>query len=512
MFGMTGGMGAIGSGSVGSASSGTRPPGQMPTAQPGGQPAQVSKGGQLRGQVAKGGPQLQTATMGQTHTGMGQTARMGRTAPQPFFRATLPKGFSMSPGQTMWGTVTGQKGGMYFLQFGQFTLTARANLPLSQGQQIQVAFQGVRGGQAELQLMTSMSFTRMSEADLTTTLTQFNMPANQANVQTAKGMVEFGIPLTSQNFAEVSRALAQLPRPATLTDMAACSFLKSCNIPLTTNNVMVMSNFIAQNPMLGAQLFELQYIFDRDMKKGRSNSDNDALESIDELPGLLGKYITDPSKQNRQKLGKNLKNLARESGIERTEYRGGLRETDDEWQLAKLMRESYSNAKIGSSAEGGILKKAVEIMRGVEQNLQAQQIINNGKPANDLAFYYMQIPLRLGNETVTAEVRMKYYDEEGRRVIDPGDTRIEFDVTTEKLGDLHFALNVRGGVIHLDVDTYYEEVSELVKRFIPTLQKNLEKIGYTIGRFNSDTTEFMERQSLVKREEFETLERVNVQA
>ncbi len=501
-------MGAAGVGSVGSVGSvgaGARTPGQMPTTQ--------------STQVAKGGPQPQTATMGkgaqQTRMGGGmpqsQTAQMGRTAPQPFFRATVPKGFSMSPGQTMWGSVAGRKGGMYFLQFGKFTLTARTSLPLSRGQQIQVAFQGMKGGQVGLQLLTSMSFTRMSEADLATTLTQFNIPANEANVQTAKGMVEFGIPLTSQNFGEVSRALAHLPRPATLTDMAACSFLKSCNIPLTSSNVMVMSNFIAQNPMLGAQLFELQYIFDKDMKKSRKN-DSEALESIDELPGLLGKYITDPSKQNRQKLGRNLKNLARESGIERTEYRGGLRETDDEWQLAKLMRETYSNAGIDSSAEGGILTKAVEIMRAVEQNLQAHQIINNGKPASDMAFYYMQIPLMLGDETVTAEVRMKYYDEEGQRVIDPENTRIEFDVTTEKLGDLHFALNVRCGIIHLDVDTYFEEVNEFVKRFIPTLQENLGKIGYTIGRFHSGTTDYNERPSLVNREEFETLERVNVQA
>jgi hypothetical protein len=431
---------------------------------------------------------------------------------QAFLRVTLPKGFNPSPGQTMWGTVTNRQGGFVNLQFGKFSMMAQTNMPLAEGQNIQVAFRGMKGGFAELSLLKTAMFSKMGESDISHALSQMNVPADGKNMQVAKGMLEFGIALNPKNFGDITKALAQMPSQPTMTDMAACSFLKMCNVPMTAANVALMSKFIAQNPMLGAQLFELQAVYDKDLKKGKDNLSNELMKHVEELPGLLGKYMVDPSKQNRQRIKQNIENLARESGIERTEYRGGSRSNEDEWELMALTRKIQDADPSRLGEKGPALRRVAEIIGNMEQNLQAQQLINHGKPGGEMAYYYLQIPVRLENETVTAEVRVKYYDEEEGRVVDPDDTKIEFDVTADRLGVMHFALNVSNGVIDLDVGSCRDEITLFVDRFAPALKDNLTKIGYELGRFRSMTLDQIERPPLVKRESLETIERVNVQA
>ena len=492
-------------------SGGAQPQGFQPQAG-GAQPQTGGTQPQTGGAQARPGGGA-TAQSGGRGTGVSQQPSGGstQTSPQPFFRASVPKGFTMSRGQTMWGTVTGRQGNSFTFQLGKFSLSTRSNLPMSLGQNIQVAFTGLKGGKAGFQLLNSASFSSMSQADLSSALTQMNVPADGRNMTVAQGMVEFGIPLTPQNFADVSRALAQLPRPATMTDMAACSLLKEFKMPMTPSNIMTMSNFIAQNPMLGAQLFELQYCFDKDIKKSKDAS-KEMLNMVEEAKDSVNGMVVNPKNQNRQKMGKNLKHLARESGIERTEYRGGLRDSEDEWELVMLNRRLDKMVGNKDIVKGAVLRKALEVVQNMRGNLNAQQIINNGKPGSDLAFYYMQIPLKLDNELVTVEARVKYYDEEEGRVVDPADTRIEFDVTTDRLGELHFDMKIKNGMINLDVGSQNEEVPAFMNRFLPALKKNLEKTGYVLRNFTAKALEDFERPPLVKREEFDNLEKVNAQA
>lgn len=480
-------------------------------AQPGGGGIPAQAGGPPGGGVPSqaGGPPAQP--------GAGQTAfqpqgqATAQTAPQSFFRASAPQGFSMNPGQTMWGTITGRQGGFFTLQMGDYTLNARSNLPLSTGQNIQLTFNGIRGGQVEFQLIKTSPFVRMSDADLSTALNNINVPADAKSVNVAKGMVEFGIPLTSQNFNEVSKALAQLPRPATMTDMAACSLLKDFKMPMTPSNILTMSDFIARNPMLGAQLVELQTHFNKDVKKTKDSS-KEMLNMIEETSESINGLTVNPKQQNTQGMGKNLKRLARESGIERTEYRGGLRDSEDEWELVMLNRRLGKMVATDKTEKGTVLKSALTVVQNMQENLNAHQIINRGKPGSELAYYFIQIPLKLDNELVTVEARIKYYDEEEGRVVDPEDTRIEFDVTTERLGELHFDLKVKSGMINLDVGSQNEETLDFMEKFLPTLQENLLKTGYALKNFRNKSLEDFNRPPLVKRENFETLEKVNVQA
>lgn len=487
------------------------------TAQPsaGGTPAQAGSppaGGtpaQAGGTPGGGAPAQQP--------GAGQTAfqpqgqATAQTAPQPFFRASVPQGFSMNPGQTMWGTITGRQGGFFTLKMGDYTLNARSNLPLSTGQNIQLTFNGIKGGQIELQLVKTSPFARMSESDLSTALNNINVPADAKSVNIAKGMVEFGIPLTSQNFGEVNKALAQLPRPATMTDMAACSLLKDFNMPLTPNNIMTMSDFIARNPMLGAQLVELQSHFNKDIKKTKDSS-KEMINMIEETKESINGLTVSPKQQSPQGMGKNLKRLARESGIERTEYRGGMRDSEDEWELVVLNRRLGKMVATDKTEKGTVLRNALTVVGNMQENFSAHQIINRGKPGSELAYYFIQIPLKLDNELVTVEARIKYYDEEEGRVVDPEDTRIEFDVTTERLGELHFDLKVKNGMINLDVGSQNEETLDFMEKFLPTLQENLLKTGYALKNFRNKALEDFNRPPLVRRENFETLEKVNVQA
>ncbi len=429
---------------------------------------------------------------------------------QPLLRANVPKGFSMQPGQTMWGQVAGRKGQFFTLQFGKFTLSARSQLPLVTGQQIHVAFGGrTQGNQVSLQLLQTATFSKMSSEDLTQALTQMKLPVNEGNMAVARGLVEFGIPLTSQNVGEFSRVMASLPGPVTTTDMAAASFLKMANVPLTPANVQVVSNFIAQHPLLGAQLFEMQKAPGspgKDDVKGIQRE----MEVLEEISKTAGKYVVDPARQEVPAQARNLRNLAREEGVESIRYGVEGSDMEDGWELMRLLREIEGLP--GGKDSGSPMARFTELAQSARENLQAHHLINSSRPQSDLAFYYLQVPLLLNREETTAEIRIGYFEEEDQsKWVDPENTRIEFDVCTDSLGAIHVDLMVKKGLVYVNIGTDSVETEEFLGEFIPLLEKTIDEMGYEPRRLETGLMEEGTGRPLISREEFESLERIDVQ-
>lgn len=467
--------------------------------------------GSQSAQAGQSAQQNQAATGG-SGAQQGQAPVRGQQAAQQqmLMHAKLPRNFSMKPGQTMWGRVTGRQGKFLQMQFGKFSLRARTELPFSVGQRIQLAFTGNnRGGLAQFRVLSSLSFSRMNTADLTQALLRMNLPVNDKTMNVARGLVEFRIPLTPKNIASFSKLMSSMPRPMTTTDFAAASFLRLANIPLTTNNVMVLSNFIAQHPMLGAQLFELQAQHGGFARSLKDKADRD-MEILEELSGTIENFTVNPGKQNRWQMARNMRNMAREEGIERIEYGFGGSNMEEGWKLMKILRDiqGLSGQSLESMDDG--TRQLLNLVKAIEHNLRAHSLINQGRPETDLGFFFLQVPLKLNGEGTTAEVRIEYHDQGRGRVVDPENTKIEFDVNTEYMGQVHVDLKVRNGNVRVDLGFENEELSEFVENFTPVLRKNIENLGYTPGAIRSMGVEEFNRPPMIEREDFESMEKIDV--
>lgn len=413
------------------------------------------------------------------------------------------------PGATLRGTVAGQQNGQFFLQLGDQMLKADSRVPLRIGDTISLRVQGENKGQINLQLV-STPLTKMSMADLSQTLTNLKMPVDQGNLNLAKTMVELKIPLTKENFAQMKQVLAQVAGPnnqaqAMPAKVAATSFLQNSQLPVTPQNVNVLSNFIANNPQAGMQMMSLN----TELKKLSDNTNGVTKEMTQMISGIEGKVkglMMEPKNRHAGKTNpKNMKRMAKQNGIEFNLGPAGAG-GGEEWdfpEMLRRMRERLNKDGMGS-------KELLALMKGLEENLEAQKLINAAKSESNLGYYYLQLPL-MGD--YNAELWLEYNEDgDGNRTVSMEDTRIEFLVTTEHMGELHFLVDIRKGKCYVDLGTPSQDVRRFATRYLPALAETVKALGWTPGRFRCVYRPHGGRRELVERTDFDELERCDVQA
>ena len=443
-----------------------------------------------------------------------------KTARPPGVSIRLPDGASRGmfrPGNMIHGQVAGQKGGQFLLRMGDQMLKADARVPLKVGDAVSFQVQGENKGQIHLKLLSS-PMTKMSMADLSHTLTSMKVPMDSASMNLAKTMVELKIPLTKENFQQMKQVLAQSGGTAgpggnqqaapITTRVAASSFLQNAQLPVTPQNVTVLSNFLANNPQIGMQMVSMN----TELKKLNENTNlsSEMTKIIADGKDLVGKMMLEPPKRNSGKgKGKSLnamglQGMAKQTGIETNMGPAGMSGGDD-WDFPKMMRQMRERfAKEGLGGD-----ELMGLMKGLEENLEAQKLINMAKNESNLGYYYLQIPM----DPHSGELWLEYQENsDGQRIVDPSDARIEFLVNTESMGELHFLVDIRNRQAHIQLGTASEEVRAFAAGFLPALAERVAALGFERGRMRSVFRAHTGKRELVEHTDFDELERCNVQA
>ena len=148
-------------------------------------------------------------------------------------------------------------------------------------------------------------------------------------------------------------------------------------------------------------------------------------------------------------------------------------------------------------------------MKGLEENLEAQKLINMAKSESNLGYYFLQIPVHPD----AAELWLEYTEDgDGNRVVDAQDARIEFMVNTEAMGELYFLVEIRQGKASIFLGTASEEVRRFATPFLPALAEKILAMGYQRGHFRTVFRPHSGKRQLVEHTDFDQLERFDVQA
>ncbi|MBQ7529277.1 flagellar hook-length control protein FliK [bacterium] len=427
--------------------------------------------------------------------------------------------FQFQPGQNLFGMVTGRnEDGSFNLRFGNTTMQANSGSELNVGQPLNVTVSNQQQNGTVVLNVATTPFSSLDNQAVGQTLAKMNVPLTEGNLSLANSMLEHGLPLDKATFQSTQKALAQLP-PAPNTTVAnarigATCFLQANQLPLTSQNITSLSNFIATNPQLGQQLFNLQ----NELRQLKIDSNNKlssrSLEILEKVPGLLGELTAEPSggvkgsgSSKGRGMSKALFDSAKQAGIETgLTWVGG---DDDPWEMVALFRQLHEMMDENPTLYG----KLPSTLKGMEENLQAARLLNQGKPDSSLGFYYMQIPLRF-YKGESAEVWIRYKWKEGvGRVVDLNDTRLEFSVKTEYLGDLYFTADISEGVIDVNVGVDDEEILAFVEAYLPVLEDRLNESGWITGNFVAQLRSSLdiEREDFISEQDFSSLEGVNVE-
>ncbi|MGM9998186.1 MAG: hypothetical protein ACI38Q_02140 [Candidatus Bruticola sp.] len=429
------------------------------------------------------------------------------------FTARGSSASQFSPGQNLFGQVVGRsQNGSFTLRFGNVTLQAGSGLPFTVGQQLNVTVSGQQHGLLTLD-MNGSPFSSLSSESITQTLAQLNLPMSEGNFMLASSLVGHGAPLDRSTFLLMQKVLAQLPPTSNSavfnSRVGAALFLQNNQLPLSSSNILLLSNFIAQNPQAAQQLFSIQGEVRR-LLSDPGKISSKALEVLNQVPGLLGEMILEPggmkgTGKSRSKAAL-LFDTAKQTGIETNlELIGG---GESDWELLALLRQLRQLTQGQSTSLGSLLQQ----LQDYEDNLQAQRLINQGKPDSSFGFYYMQIPLRF-EFCESAEVWIRYrWKEDGSRVVDPDDCRLEFAVSTDSLGELFFTIETRTGCVDLTVKSDDESVVACLNDYLPVLQERIAELGWTTGTFQAAASQNSENRELAEYCELSSLEGVNVQA
>lgn len=419
------------------------------------------------------------------------------------------------PGQNLFGQVVGrEQNGNFTLRFGNTTLQANGGLPFNVGQQLSVTVSGQQRGMLTLD-MASTPFSSLNSETVTQTLVQLNLPMSEGNFMLASSLVEHGAPLDKATFQSMQKALAQLPPtsdPAVFNSrVGATLFLQNSQLPITGRNIMLLSTFLAQNPQVTQQLFSIQSEVRR-LINNPGQISSKALEILNQVPGLLGEMILEPG-GNVKGAGKHtgkaalLFDMAKQAGIETNLGLVGGGESD--WELLALLRELRKLTDTQEASLSALFKNC----QNYEDNLQAQRLINQGKPDSSFGFYYMQIPLRREfGESAEVWIRYRWKEEDGSRVVDIDDSHLEFIVKTDSLGELLFSLDIGAGYVELTAKSDDEAVVACLEAYLPVLQERIEGLGWKSGAFEAVLNNHVGGHELMGCQELSSLEGVNVQA
>jgi hypothetical protein len=310
--------------------------------------------------------------------------------------------------------------------------------------------------------------------------------------------------LNQTAFTDVSKALAQLPGGTfASSDVSAACFLKLANLPMTGQNMAALSTFIASHPMLGAQLFDVQKSFRLLAQRSDIRSNGQLMEALGRVPGFLASLATEPrGKAGGARTGKNLYRMAKEAGIERLEGFAG-NEEDMEAYLDHL------RALLQRGPDDEETAQALALLFGLKENVNAQRLINRGILDRDGAFFLFQVPVKADGDLYTAEVRIGCRRDDEEKWVDPENTHIEFSVNGGDMGEVRFTLDIVEGTAHLDVGAADDRARRLIERLLPILKRKLELMGYGAGRAHVHRLK-EECSPIIEKEEFETIERLNL--
>lgn len=425
-----------------------------------------------------------------------------------------------APGSTIHGKVTAQQNGQFTLRLGDMMMKAESRVPLKVGDAVQFQVQGENKGQVHLKLV-STPFEKMSMNDLSQTMTSAKMPMDEKSLTLAKTMVELKIPLTKENLSELQTSLAQTAPKADAANqaplanrVAATSFLQNGQVPVTPQNVSALSNFMANNPQIGQQMLSLNTEFKK-LNEFSNKMSKELNEMIGQVQSGMGKMsVGEPGKNKGGKEaggGKSMNALAQQAGMQEkgTNMGPGGFGGGEEWDFPAMMRRVRERA----AAEGVASEDLLALMEGLEQNIEAQRLINAARPESMIGYFYLQLPLNMEGFK-HAEVWVQYTEDgQGQRRVDAEETRIEFFVMTDHMGELHFVVDIKDGKVSVDLGTPTNEVRQFAARYLPALAERIRGLGWETGRFRSHFRPHAGgKRELVEHTDFADLERCNIHA
>lgn len=347
-------------------------------------------------------------------------------------------------------------------------------------------------GEEAANIFKALNTAGISESDLVLNLENLKVPATKENVDMAKTMVEFGIPLTRENMTQMGKALEGESFKSQFS-MAAAGFLKANSLPLNRQNVTVLAWFIEQNPRLGKQLFQIQQYFREILQRDSTN------QRIRAFSSLLERYIIESGK--KENMEAVLLRLAEEAGIKQAKG------TEDMAKYAERLAKEIS----GNSGEKRFFEKAASLMKGLEENFAAQRMLNLQQKTPGSEVYYMQVPIKLREENLTAELKIARRKGSARGKTKESESfRIEFTVDTEKLGKISFSVDIAGDIINLEVGTDDSETEKYIKERLGRLTESLSRISYQVNEVVFKINQ--ELKPVFASEKLETMERIDVSA
>jgi hypothetical protein len=262
---------------------------------------------------------------------------------------------------------------------------------------------------------------------------------------------------------------------------------------VTPENAKALQTLFAKNPNIGQQLDNLQKMASF-FAAGGGQVLNDAMMAtlMGHVASMFGDLISEPNK-GEKKLAKKLKDLAEEVGIDdegasigqvKKSGRQGRKNLSN---LKQKFNDRVSNLRgyIPKDHEE-ILEETAELIRELDENLEAQRLINNAPSVDDDSFIYLQIPLRMSDgSSQTVHLMLDYeYDLNGQKVVNPKNTKLVFSIQTEDMGIINVIMNIWRRNISFHLETEHQEIKKHINKNAPELIKKFKDKAYKVGSWD----------------------------
>jgi len=409
-----------------------------------------------------------------------QTLRLD-FASEPQRRALIGR---LVQGQTLEARVLGQTSeGRWAIRFLGHTLVAESRLSLVPGQLVEARVESLGPP-----LVLSLSGKARSEgAALGQALRSLALADDALNRAVVRGLITRGLPVTREEVQALRELLLGLSGAVDLADMDALEeavsralFLRGQGLPVTPDTLAATLSHLPPGALGG--LVEGLAAFVRALRLP-VRSDVDLASLVDRLRAVIpeaGALTGDALRRLLNDLGLDLEGkLAAWMAAGREGLPDGV---DHTLKLALLRLMSSLQAPGADLLHGesgrtmGALQERIGETLRLLDTLQASNL-----PSPTRECLSLQIPLLFDGQVTTADLRIFYREEGGRRHIDPDHVRVSLSLDLTGLGPLRIDLSAVGRRAVCRIHAADEGRAAFLQDVADDLRTGLERCGYAVS-------------------------------
>jgi hypothetical protein len=417
-------------------------------------------------------------------------------------------------GEMLFGRISDVIEGCVVLSICGESYLAKTTLLFHPGESVRLRVEEKKKGKVVLKLIERKPGGQSSIAggkEIKQALADMGIPASGRNVELARALSAYGLPLNKSGMQYLADNVSAIEDELLSPEEKArvCLLLRTINLPVNAQTASIVKLLFTDHVALADHVRELG----KDIEALMGAEDTSLQGALGDLMSsgkedLLRIFVDMPKAEG---IPKQIKSFIELFAYERR-FTSSLLDDNQAGQMLQnnlkarllFLADSLEQARAQSVPEKAVnpdVDRLIEHLGLFTRTLSSLQLLNCSSIDTANGFIYLPVPIRLGDECATAEIRIFDFPNRAKKKgIDAANLKIAFLLSTTNLGRIKILLNVVNRHVDCRIDPENEKTRNVLVKHLPGLKQRFLDMGYPIESVHFGSFQETERSRLLAEE------------